>query len=121
VREYRVVWSPPAQEDVFDLLDYISADAPLNAMRVSERIDKSALSLRHFPHRGRRLPELTGDTRVARAFHGVEMRELLIKPWRLIYWIRPDRITIVALLDGRMDGVAWMDRHLPRLLKSIDK
>ena len=108
MREFKVAWSPPALQDYFDLMDYVAADAPLAALRVSERIERSAQSLRRFPQRGRRLPELVGDADVALMFEGVELRELLVNPWRLIYWIDRDRVTLVALIDGRMDGPAWM-------------
>ena len=121
MREYKVAWSPPALQDYAELIDYVAADAPLTALRVSERIDRSAQSLYRFPQRGRRLPELVEDPDVALMFEGIELRELIVKPWRLIYWIDGDRVTLVALIDSRMDGTAWMERQLPALLKLVNK
>lgn len=121
MREFRVAWSPPALQDYLELVDYVAADAPLTALRVSERIERSAQSLRRFPQRGRRLPELAGDAELAMAFEGIELREVVLKPWRLIYWIDGDRVTVVALIDSRMDGAAWMERQLPVLLKLVNK
>ena len=121
MREFTVAWSPSALHDYFDLVDYVAADAPLTALSVSDRIERSAQSLRRFPQRGRRLPELVDDPDVALMFEGVELRELIVKPWRLIYWIDGDRVTLAALIDSRMDGTAWMERQLPALLKLVNK
>lgn len=121
MREFKVAWSPPALQDYFDLVDYVAADAPLTALSVSDRIERSAQSLRRFPQRGRRLPELVDDPDVALMFEGIELRELIVKPWRLIYWIDGDRVTLAALIDSRMDGTAWMERQLPTLLKLVNK
>lgn len=121
MREFTVAWSPSALQDYFDLVDYVAAEAPLTALSVSDRIERSAQSLRRFPQRGRRLPELVDDANVALMFEGVELRELIVKPWRLIYWIDGDRVTLVALIDSRMDGTTWMERQVPALLELVNK
>ena len=45
----------------------------------------------------------------------IEIRELVIRPWRLVYVIAGQQVRIVALVDSRRDMVAWLERHIVRL------
>jgi len=47
-----------------------------------------------MPTRGRIVPELKR--------HGVTgFRELIERPWRMIYFIKGKRVSVVSVLDGR--------------------
>jgi len=70
---------------------------------VSPRIDVTARSLRRFPRRGRRVPKLAGHQA------DFEIRESVVAPWRLIYRIEGERVTIIGVVDSRMDMHEWLD------------
>ena len=93
-KSYTVDWAVTAQDDLDDILGYIMNDSPINAMKALDRIEHRAKSLTTLPNRGRIVPELK--------FHSVtSYRELIIKPWRLIYTITGRAVRVVSLLDGR--------------------
>jgi hypothetical protein len=45
---------------------------------------------------------------------GLEIRELIVRPWRLTYVIEGHAVRIAAVVDSRRDMVAWLERHLAR-------
>ncbi|TVR43463.1 MAG: type II toxin-antitoxin system RelE/ParE family toxin [Planctomycetota bacterium] len=91
---YVVEWAVTARDDLDEIIGYILARDPLNALKVNDTIEAQASTLDHMPHRGRIVPELK--------FHGViNYHELLIGPWRLMYRIEGDAVWVVSLLDGR--------------------
>jgi addiction module RelE/StbE family toxin len=93
-KTYAVDWAVTAQDDLDDILDYIMNDSPGNSMKALDRIERCAKSLTTLPDRGRIVPELK--------FHGVtSYRELIIKPWRLIYTITGRAVHVVSMLDSR--------------------
>jgi len=77
-------------------VDYIAVHSPLSAKRVAKRIEKKAETLEFFPARGRWVPEL-------KDFGIFIYRELIEKPWRIIYRIEKRTVYVTALLDGRRD------------------
>ena len=91
-----VIWAEPAATDLEELVAFIAAEAPDNARKVLDRIAERASTLDRAPRRGRVLPEL-------RALGISDFRELIIKPYRLIYRITERQVIVLALLDGRRD------------------
>lgn len=100
----RLVWALEAQGDFKDIIAFVAADSQVNARRVAERIDRAASGLRQLPSRGRRLPPLPAAV-------SVELRELIVEPWLLLYRVEKDAVTVLGLVDGRRDVVAWLDRE----------
>lgn len=91
---YTVEWAFTARDDLESIASYIAEDSAINALSVVERIEARAETLVTLPMRGRIVPELR--------WHGVmTFRELIEKPWRLIYRIEADRVVVVSVLDGR--------------------
>ncbi len=91
---YSVEWAVTARDDLDEIIGYILARDPINAMKVLEKIEAKANTLNHLPQRGRIVPELK--------FHGVRTYyEVLTGPWRLMYRIDTKTIWVVSLLDGR--------------------
>lgn len=91
---YTVEWAFTARDDLESVASYIAEDSAINALSVVERIEARAETLVTLPMRGRIVPELR--------WHGVmTFRELIEKPWRLIYRIEADRVVVVSVLDGR--------------------
>jgi toxin ParE1/3/4 len=95
-RRYRVFWARAASQDLVDLVTFIAADSPINARRVLQRLREKASTLDVAPEHGRIVPEL-GKFGI-RAF-----RELIVKPYRLVYRLAEGRVSVVAVFDGRRD------------------
>ncbi len=105
--DYRVEWSVEARGDFLDIIGFIAQQSPRNAGRIAARIDEAARALRRFPLRGRRLPELQEGL-------ALEIRENVLAPWRLLYSVDANVVRIIALVDGRRDVVAWLNREQTR-------
>jgi len=55
-----------------------------------DRITKRSEQIAGFPMSGRNVPEYLGD----------DIRELIEKPYRIIYRIKPDQIDVLAVVHG---------------------
>ncbi len=95
-RRLRVQWAEVAVRDLEELVSYIATDSELDASRVLNRLEKRAAALESNPGRGRVVSEL--------AHFGMRTwRELVVRPYRLVYRIEGDTVTVLAILDGRRD------------------
>jgi addiction module RelE/StbE family toxin len=99
-----VRWSGQAQRDLDDIVDFIAQDSEINAEAVLDRLHEQALSLDLLAERGRRIPELAGGPRSRRT----NWRELLVRPWRIVYAIEGESVLVLAVVDGRRDFRAWL-------------
>jgi plasmid stabilization system protein ParE len=91
---YNVLWTESAQSDLISIIEYISINNPLNAKEIFLKFKSSASKLYFFPKRGRIVPELKEQ--------GITIyRELVIKPWRVIYKIKNKNIYILSVIDSR--------------------
>jgi plasmid stabilization system protein ParE len=107
-RRFRVRWAEVAVRDLEELVGYVAVDSETNARRVLKRIETRAAALESSPARGRVVPEL--------AHFGMRTwRELIVKPYRLLYRIEGDTVTVLAVFDGRRD---LEDILLERLLRT---
>ena len=62
---YSVVFAPEAQDDLFDLYDFIAGRSnPTRALRYLQRIEKTCLGLSTFPNRGTLREDLRPGLRV---------------------------------------------------------
>ena len=95
-RRYLVVWARAAAHDLEELVAYIAADSPGNARRVLRSLRERAARLEGSPERGPVVPEL--------ARIGIQtFRELVVRPYRMMYRVDTDRVTMLAVFDGRRD------------------
>ncbi|MFL5357098.1 type II toxin-antitoxin system RelE/ParE family toxin [Archangium sp.] len=95
-RRFAVDWAEVARTDLDELLDYIEQDEPGTALAVLDRLEQAAKRLESMPLRGRVVPELA--RRNIRLY-----RELIVRPWRIIYRVGTGRVLVLAVLDGRRD------------------
>ena len=103
---FDVLLTEHAERDLEELYDYIAAhDAPGNAARVLDRIEKVLQSLSTFPERGSHPKELL-------ALGIREYRQTFFKPYRLICRIVEKRVYIYLIVDGRRDMQALLARRL---------
>src|SRR5580658_1178200 len=106
-KKFRVRWTETATQDLEQIVVYLASESATNARKVLDKIHDRASSLELMPERGRVVPE------VAR-FGVRDRRELIIKPYRLVYWIAGDMVLILAVVDGRRN---LEDLLLERMLK----
>lgn len=88
-----VIWSIPAKDDLKKIYDYIDRDSKFYATKVSQEFVEKSEGLGKFPKIGRIVPEIGN----------LNIRELIIYSYRLIYEISSDRIEILAIIHGKQD------------------
>ena len=92
--KYQVAWAKVAENDLKEIIEFISTESPYNALKILNKIKEKASSLYTLPERGRVVPELQ-DQGIS------QYRELIIPPWRLIYRIDRREIYILSIIDSR--------------------
>jgi addiction module RelE/StbE family toxin len=83
----RLIWSPRSIRDLESIHDHIAEDSPLYADLVVQRLVRAPDRLQQFPESGRIVAE-RGQP---------ELRELIVRPFRIVYRIRNDSIQIVTV------------------------
>lgn len=106
-RRFRVRWAEVAVRDLEELVAFVAIESADDAERLLERIEKQAATLESVPARGRVAPELA-------RFGMRSWRELVVRPYRVVYRIEGDTVTVLAVFDGRRD---LEDVLLDRLLR----
>ncbi len=89
----KVVWSYEATDDLEALAQYIERDSAFFAAAFVQEILDASHSLNKFSERGRIVPELGNHN----------IRELLVREYRLIYSIEKFRVIILGLIHGKRD------------------
>jgi len=87
----RVHWTDRAKTRLRLIHEYIARGAPTVALEVVERLVKRSILIGQAPHAGRQVPEYRRD----------DLRELLERPYRIIYRIRTDRIDVITVMHYR--------------------
>ena len=106
-RVFAVEWTEVALADLGELLEYIEQQQPGAAAPVLERLETAAQRLKTLPLRGRVVPELARfDVRI--------YREIIVRPWRILYRVGAERVFVLAVLDSRRDLEGML---LARLLR----
>ncbi len=77
---YGLTWAPAARLDLKDLAAYIAEDNPTAARRFVRSVFQLVERLTDFPESGRIVPE----------FNDSQVRELLRRPCRIVYRIKPE-------------------------------
>jgi toxin ParE1/3/4 len=94
---FQITWTRTAVRDLDEILEYIAADRTVDqALLVYEELRRSIASLSTMPRRCRLVPEL----------HDVglfEYREIIERPYRLVFRIADHDVVILAVLDSRRD------------------
>ena len=85
-----VIWTEPAWHDLEAAADFIARDSEGYAAAFVQEVKDSVASLTQFAERGRMVQEF-GNQRI---------RELLVRPYRLIYEVSDDRVLVLALIHG---------------------
>ena len=85
-----VVWTEPAWDDLVAVAEYIRRDSEGYAATFVQEVEEAAASLATFAKRGQVVPEFRDDT----------IRELLVKPYRLVYQISGNNVFVLTLVHG---------------------
>ena len=94
IRAYQVFWTQTAQQDFKKIIEYIAADNEIQARKVYLAIKQKVENLWQMPLQGRIVPELR--------YSGIlNYRELISKPWRIIYRTEENNVWVLAVIDGR--------------------
>jgi plasmid stabilization system protein ParE len=93
-KEYAVTLTQTAEDDINAIILYIAEDNATMALKILDRLQKPIYSLKYFPERGRRVPELL-DRNIK------EYRELIETPWRIIYKVENNDVRVITVIDGR--------------------
>ena len=103
---FQVSLTDDAARDLEDLYDYIELhDGPGKANHVLEQIEKGFTSLSENPQGGVYPEELLAA--------GIrEYREILYKPYRIIYRVMAENVYVFVIADGRRDMQTLLQRRL---------
>ena len=82
-----IIWSPQSLRDLEGIRAYIAQDSPRYAELVVQRIVAGVERLEAFPESGRVVPELDRP----------EIREVIVKPYRVVYRYRREAVEIVTV------------------------
>ena len=85
-----VVWTDPAWEDLEAAAEYIARDSEAYAAAFVEEMKAAATSRSEMAERGQIVPEI-GDASI---------RELLVRPYRLVYQLNERQVRILAIIHG---------------------
>jgi toxin ParE1/3/4 len=86
----KVQWTENAISHLIAIYDYIAQDSPFYAQRMVDRLTRCSQQLVDFPRSGRMVPEYEEE----------DLRELIERPYRVIYRVRSDAIEIVAVIHS---------------------
>ena len=83
-------WSPQSLDDIESIRAYIFQDSPVYADLVVRRLVAAVERLRIFPESGRIVPERNAP----------EIREIIERPYRIVYRVHPDKVEIVTVFHA---------------------
>jgi toxin ParE1/3/4 len=89
----KVHWTETAEGHLDAIHAYIAQNSQTYALRMVDRLTRRSQQIAGFPLSGRRVPEYDVD----------QVREVIEGPYRIIYYIAPDRIDVLAVIHCAMD------------------
>ncbi len=81
---YKLIWSPAARDDLRDLVRFIARDNVDRAASFGLQLIQRTEMVREFPEMGRVVPERRDAC----------LREIIIRPYRVIYRLTPERQSV---------------------------
>ena len=86
----KVLWTENALKHLLDVYEYISQNSPTYATRMVDRLTRRSEQIANFPMSGREVPEYEAE----------DIREVIEKPYRIIYRVKSDQIDILAVVHA---------------------
>ena len=87
----RVHWTNRAKARLRLIYNYIAEDSPKMALQVVDRVTTRSQQLRGLPRSGRQVPE----------YNRPDIRELLERPYRIIYKIKSSQVDVLTVMHYR--------------------
>jgi toxin ParE1/3/4 len=85
-----VYWTDNAIRHLANIYEYIALNSPTYAKGMVDRITRRSSQIADSPFSGRMVPE----------YQAQDIRELIEKPYRIIYRIKGDQIDVLAVIHG---------------------
>jgi len=92
--KYVVKITRNAENDLNEIINYISQNNPRTALVIMEKIISKIKTLEHFPYRGGYVPELL--VRNIKDF-----RKITEVPWNIYYKVNDNIVNVLAIIDSR--------------------
>jgi toxin ParE1/3/4 len=89
----KVFWTETAENHLDAIYSYISLDSPEYAKQIIDRITRRSIQIADFPLSGRKVPEYEME----------QIREVFEGLYRIIYFVKPDKIDILAVIHTRQN------------------
>ena len=86
----RVHWTQNSIDHLVNIYEYIALNSPTYAKRMVDRITRRSEQIADLSLSGRKVPEYQSE----------DIRELIEKPYRIIYRIKADQIDVLAVIHG---------------------
>jgi addiction module RelE/StbE family toxin len=86
----KVHWTRNAIDHLVNIYEYISLNSPTYAKQMVDRITGRSVQIADNPQSGRMVPEYQAE----------DIRELIEKPYRIIYRVKHDQIDVLAVIHG---------------------
>jgi len=86
----KVFWTETAVNHLSAIYNYISQNSPQYAQRLVERLTRRSEQIANFPFSGR----------IVREFETEQIREVIEGSYRIIYYIKPEQIDVIAVLHA---------------------
>ena len=93
-----VYWTDTAKSHLIEIQKYISKHSENYARRTINSLTKKTIQLSTFPLSGRVVPE----------FNIEQIRELIEGPYRIIYYIKPNQVDVLAVIHGAQNVLSEM-------------
>ncbi|HTS20058.1 MAG TPA: type II toxin-antitoxin system RelE/ParE family toxin [Verrucomicrobiae bacterium] len=85
-----VHWTDTAQGHLDSIYRYIAQNSTEYAKRMVDRLTRRSQQIADFPESGRIVPEYQME----------QIREVIEGPYRIIYYITPDQIDVLAVIHA---------------------
>ncbi len=89
----KVHWTDTAEGHLEAIYSYIALDSPQYAKQMVDRITRRSQQISEFPLSGRKVPEYEMN----------QIREVFEESYRIIYYIKPDQIDVLAVIHGHQN------------------
>ncbi len=86
----KIHWTDTAIDHLSAIYNYIALDSKQYAKRTVDLLTKRSQQIGNFPQSGRIVPE----------FEMEQIREVIEGQYRIIYYIKPNQIDVLAVIHG---------------------
>lgn len=86
----KVHWTRNAINHLVGIFEYIATNSPAYATGMVDRITRRSEQIGEHPFSGCKVPEYEAE----------DIREVIEKPYRIIYRIKSDQIDVLAVIHG---------------------